>query len=745
MHDQVSCPKCGNEFAVGEALEGQVRAQMRGEMQAELQRALDDAKRRSDEELSARIATADRDLAEARKRATDLATKETDLLRKQRDLEERTANAAVEFEQRLVAEQARATAKAEQAARVRFEAQTAKAEEAARLRLELQAAEAEQARAQMASELVAARKRADEAGAKEADVLRMRRELEEREVNATLALEQKLAAERAKVMEQAEHAARTRFEILSKVEAERLARENAMEVERLIHDSEVARARMQIELAAAKKRADDVVAKEAELLRKQRDLEVRETNAELDLEQKLATERAKVKAEAERVVEERMQRHSQQVLDDLRRESDARVERIEKDLIEARKRAESGAQKEVELLRKEQELDDARRALALDTEKRLLEERQRIQKQSDAEAAQRIGLIQDQTRLREKEHEEKTAQLQRTVDQLQQRLTQGAQQAQGEAQELVLKDILVEAFAEDCIEDVAKGVSGADLVQRVQTSTDGECGIILWESKRTQGWSAAWLEKLRDDQREIGAFCAVIVTQALPPGIVKFGVVDGIWVCGWNYASALGAVLRAGMKDVHRARRSADGRDTKMHLLYDYLVGHEFRHRVQGVIESIVSMQEELGNEQRAYTRLWRKRAKTMNRALTQISSVYGDLQGIVGAKLEDITPLALPSVTRRLAAPEPEDELEDDVEADDLDDVGASVSPELESAMLALIPADGSAIGNGTLSQALARHLACSEADFHAAKSALLAKGYVKKGKGRGGSVSRIVTEGAL
>jgi hypothetical protein len=60
---------------------------------------------------------------------------------------------------------------------------------------------------------------------------------------------------------------------------------------------------------------------------------------------------------------------------------------------------------------------------------------------------------------------------------------------------------------------------------------------------------------------------------------------------------------------------------------------------------------------------------------------------------------------------------------------------------MFALVPADGTAIGNGTLRTALTAMMRFTEGDFEAAKRVLLAKGYVKKGKGRGGSVSRVVT----
>ena len=61
-------------------------------------------------------------------------------------------------------------------------------------------------------------------------------------------------------------------------------------------------------------------------------------------------------------------------------------------------------------------------------------------------------------------------------------------------------------------------------------------GAILWESKRTKHWSDDWLPKLRDDQRAQSAACAVIVTQAMPDDVKRFGLRDGVWICEWPYA-----------------------------------------------------------------------------------------------------------------------------------------------------------------------------------------------------------------
>ena len=56
----------------------------------------------------------------------------------------------------------------------------------------------------------------------------------------------------------------------------------------------------------------------------------------------------------------------------------------------------------------------------------------------------------------------------------------------------------------------------------------------------------------------------------------------------------------------------------------------------------------------------------------------------------------------------------------------------ELENCLLEMLPADGSPVGNGRAQQ----ELGCSGEEYAAAKAALLDKGVIQPGPGRGGSI---------
>jgi hypothetical protein len=211
--------------------------------------------------------------------------------------------------------------------------------------------------------------------------------------------------------------------------------------------------------------------------------------------------------------------------------------------------------------------------------------------------------------------------------------------------ELELEDLLRRQFPYDEIVPVPKGIHGGDTLQHVHDAAGALCGTILWESKRTKTWSDAWLPKLRDDQRAAKAQIAVLATLEMPKGVTTFVCIDGVWVTSRPCLFGLASALRTGLIEVAAAKRATEGRQDKMEVLYNYLSGSEFRHRVQGIVESFVTLREDLEAEKRAMQRIWAKREKQLDRAVTHTASFYGDLSGIFAGSLPAIEQLDLPAL----------------------------------------------------------------------------------------------------
>jgi hypothetical protein len=189
----------------------------------------------------------------------------------------------------------------------------------------------------------------------------------------------------------------------------------------------------------------------------------------------------------------------------------------------------------------------------------------------------------------------------------------------------------------DLIEPVAKGISGADTLQKVANQMGQISGSILWESKRTKAWQDGWLVKLRDDKRSANADIAVIVTQSLPKNIQTFGLIDGVWVSSPIYAMPLAIALRQTLIQVNSARHASEGQQTKAEMVYQYLTSIKFKQRVEAIVESFSSMKADLDREKKSIIKGWAKREKQIDLVMESTVGMYGDMQGIIGKSLQEI------------------------------------------------------------------------------------------------------------
>jgi len=291
---------------------------------------------------------------------------------------------------------------------------------------------------------------------------------------------------------------------------------------------------------------------------------------------------------------------------------------------------------QAELIRKQRELDDAKREMDLTIEKRVEESLGAIRNQAKKE-------VEESLNLKVAEKEQTITAMRRQIEDLKKKAEQGSQQLQGEVQELELETKLRDNFPHDSIEPVSKGEFGGDAIQRVVDSTGKPCGTILWESKRTKNWTDSWLAKLRGDQRAAKADLAVIVSQALPKDVETFSLVDGVWVTSYRSAMPVAMALRHSIIELAAARTAGEGQQTKMELVYQYLTGPRFQHRVQAIVEKFSDMQDDLDKERKTMTRLWAKREEQIRGVIDSTAGMYGDLQGIAGKSLQEIEGLDIP------------------------------------------------------------------------------------------------------
>ncbi|MBK1968340.1 DUF2130 domain-containing protein [Brevundimonas diminuta] len=291
---------------------------------------------------------------------------------------------------------------------------------------------------------------------------------------------------------------------------------------------------------------------------------------------------------------------------------------------------------EAEMLKKQRELDDKLREVDLAVQRQVNEGLEVVRATAKQEA-------EDVLSLKVKERDTQIASMQQKIEELKKKAEQGSQQLQGEAQELMLEDMLRARFPFDQIEPVGKGEFGGDVLQRVVNPAGQVCGSILWETKRTRTWSDGWLSKLKGDLRAAKADLALIVSHALPKDIETFGQMDGVWITGPKCAMPVAMSLRESLVLMNGVRAAGEGQQTKSALMYDYLTGPRFRHRIEAVVEKFSEMQDDLASERKTTMKRWAKREQQLHTVLDSTAGLYGDLQGIAGRSMLEIEALEAP------------------------------------------------------------------------------------------------------
>jgi hypothetical protein len=302
----------------------------------------------------------------------------------------------------------------------------------------------------------------------------------------------------------------------------------------------------------------------------------------------------------------------------------------EEKLKEARK-------KELDFLQKEQELKNKEAEMEITLQKKLQLERESISAQIRNQELEKNSLKENEYQMKLKSLEMQVEEQKKLADEMKRRAEQGSMQRQGEVQELMLEDILKENFPFDIIEEVGKGVEGADCIQLIRNNSGVVCGRIIYESKRTKAWSNGWIDKLKTDMRNSGSDIAILVSQVFPKDMDKFGEKDGVWLCNFSEVGSVAHLLRSGIIKIHEAHKGQENKGEKMHMLYDYLTGNEFRGQMEAIVEGFMAMKQSIMKERIQMEKLWKEREKQLDKVLLSTSGMYGSIKGIAGASVSDI------------------------------------------------------------------------------------------------------------
>ena len=313
-------------------------------------------------------------------------------------------------------------------------------------------------------------------------------------------------------------------------------------------------------------------------------------------------------------------------------EYEVQLQQFQKNATEAETKLQAARAKEIEFLQKEQGLKTKEAELELTLQRKLIEERGKLQEQLAKEEAEKIGLKEQEYALRTKELEKQIEDQKKLVEEMRRKQEQGSMQLQGEVQELMLEELLQTTFPFDKIEEVGKGVRGADCIQVVRNQFGNESGKIIYESKRTKDFANEWIEKLKSDMRTLGADVAIIVTQTLPKDMDRFGEKDGVYICTFTEVRSVALLLRNALLKIAEAKKSQENKGDKMVMLYDYLISSEFSEQWKAIREGFMSMKLSIQKERDTMEKLWKAREKQLEKVLLNAAHIKGSVEGIAGA-----------------------------------------------------------------------------------------------------------------
>ncbi|MCE9538977.1 MAG: DUF2130 domain-containing protein [Bacteroidetes bacterium] len=295
-----------------------------------------------------------------------------------------------------------------------------------------------------------------------------------------------------------------------------------------------------------------------------------------------------------------------------------------------------------ELERARREKDELKEKIEAESEQKLtqliISEKEKIRKELDDKNLRKV---------QEKEHV--IDQLKNQLKEAQRKAEQGSMQIQGEIQEIAIETFLRNNFPLDEIEEIKKGARGADCLQIINSRARQNCGTIYYESKNTKEFQNSWIEKFKGDMLIRGANHGILVSDAMPKGIDRMTLIEGIWVCSIEEFKGICFVLREAVIQLDTYSVSQENKGEKMQMLYDFLTGNEFRMQVEAIVEGFTQMQDDLNSEKRAMESIWKKRQKQIEKVLLNTSHMFSSVKGIAGSSVGDIQALELSNTIKRL------------------------------------------------------------------------------------------------
>ena len=314
----------------------------------------------------------------------------------------------------------------------------------------------------------------------------------------------------------------------------------------------------------------------------------------------------------------------------IRQEAHAAAEATMQEKLVAAEQARTAAEAalQAKVTAAEQQIRQLQENHELDANRRLLEQREALEKDKTAAVnAEKAKAFEENLKLSE------------TVQQLQRKLENKTAEERGEGAEVNLYEELKRVFEGDKIRRVEKGTPGADIIHEV-LHNGKTCGQIVYDSKNRSAWRNDYVTKLRSDQLAQRAEHAILSSSVFPSGTRQLAVQDGVIIANPARVIVLVELLRDHIVQTHSLRISTQEQTQKTATLYAFITSDRCRQLLDAIETHTNKVLEIEVAEQRAHNLTWERRGKLLRSIVKVRADLCGEIERIIGTADEPGLPL---------------------------------------------------------------------------------------------------------
>lgn len=135
----------------------------------------------------------------------------------------------------------------------------------------------------------------------------------------------------------------------------------------------------------------------------------------------------------------------------------------------------------------------------------------------------------------------------------------------------------------------------------------------------------------------------IIVSQALPKEINRYGLYDNVWVTSFDFYKELTLVLRYALMKLHSLAATNQGRELKQTQLFNYFTSVEFKNTFESLLAGFQNLKQSHESEKIRTMRMWKEREGDFHKILANSISLHSSLRSIAGPAIPTIKMLESP------------------------------------------------------------------------------------------------------